>query len=74
MTATVCPRCQKDVDQVERGSGGYVEILVAPSEEGEFMRLPHGRHVGQYVKVEGPLLAKLRANGTHLFTEHTCNA
>lgn len=67
-----CPSCGAEVAKVERGSGGYVEILVAPSEAGTLMRLPHGRHAGKYVKVDGLLLDKLRANGTDLFIQHTC--
>lgn len=72
MSVVVCPTCGEKTVTVERGSGGYIEILAAPSAAGTFMRLPHGRHAGQYVKVEGPLLDKLRVNGTHLFSEHGC--
>lgn len=72
MKPKTCQECRKDVVEVERASGGYVQILVAPSEDGRFYRLPHGKDVGKFLKVEGPLLDRMRAEGKHLHGEHTC--
>lgn len=74
MAPKKCPVCNAVPATVERASGGYVEIVVAPSQEGVFYRLPHGKDVGKYIKVEGPLLDRLRAAGSHLHVEHVCNA
>lgn len=72
MTTTKCKMCGQGVVEVERASGGYVQILVAPSEDGRFYRLPHGKDGGKYLKVEGPLLDRMRAEGKHLHSVHTC--
>lgn len=68
-----CEVCNVRVEVVPRAAGGTVEIVAAASLDGEWMRLPNGPHVGQYIHVEGPLLTRLHAEGTRLYVEHTCN-
>ena len=67
-----CPTCGLLWETVERASGGYVEILVAPSPEGNLYRLQRGADAGKYLKIEGPLLDRLRSVGARLHTEHAC--
>lgn len=73
MADSKCDVCGERIVVVERATtGGYVEVLVSPSESGTMMRLPSGPDAGKYVELGGPVLDRARAEGSRLHAMHAC--
>lgn len=70
-----CATCGAEVLTVERASGGYVEIVVQPSDDGDLVRLSKGKDVGKYLKLSGPLRDKcVNDPRMRLYLQHECEA